>query len=146
MSGRVNLYQNSEISSVFCNQVNFPQYVFKPMSKVHVFLTFSWGDNNNKTVKGPAATWSEDLTSEGFTACALISGRILIGDRKNVSIYWTAMQKGSVEEHEGQTIGSVEFGTWYTGSRCQKLEMVSGFPFIFFILKCRFYICTTFNQ
>ena len=128
ISGTVMLVQDLELKSVFCNYVSFPKYVFKPYSKVHVFLTVRW--SSNSTVASPAssendaaASWSEDLTSEGFKGCVLVAGRN-IKPMNNVSLNWVAMQKESVDDHEHQTVGTIEFGTWYTGTRCQKIDQV----------------------
>ena len=135
VSGRAMLIQDKELPSIFCKYISFPKHVFKPLSKVHVFLTVSWTNSSavNSTPStasknDAAASWSEDLTSEGFRGCVLVAGRNTFEENRhknNVSLHWVAMQKRSVEEHEGQAIGTMEFGTWYTGTRCQKLDKVT---------------------
>ena len=94
---------------------------------MHVFLTVRWSANSTidstSSHNDAAASWSEDLTSEGFKGCVLVAGRN-IKPMNNVSLNWVAMQKGSVDDHNGQTVGTIEFGTWYTGTRCQKVDRV----------------------
>lgn len=136
------LVQDKELPSVYCNYVSFPKYVFKPYSKVHVFLTVRWSNSSSSSPFAPststsknnaAASWSEDLTSEGFKGCVLVAGRNT-QPMNNVSLNWVAMQKGSVDDHEHQTVGAIEFGTWYTGTRCQKLDQVKTHTFALY--KC----------
>eukprot|EP00111_Clytia_hemisphaerica_P009522 TCONS_00027918-protein len=118
LSGNAQLKRDAELPDVYCNYIEFPKHAFVPSKSIHVFLTMAWGKyHGNQSMNDAAASWSEDVTSSGFQACAVVAGRHSLSYNKNLSVYWVAVQKDTPE----QKVGAVNFGTWYTGSRCEKL-------------------------
>ena len=118
LSGHAQLKRDAELPDVYCNYVEFPKHAYVPSKSIHVFLTMAWGKyHGNQTMNDAAASWSEDVTSSGFRACTVVAGRHSLSYNKNVSVYWVAVQKDTPE----QKVGTIHFGTWYTGSRCEKL-------------------------
>jgi hypothetical protein len=113
--------QDLEFPGVFCNYVSFGNRTFKGgNSSLMVFLTVSWGKNQN--MSEAAATWSEDVTSNGFRACALVAGRHLRDEFKdNLTVYWSALESDSIQNGAMTKTGTKHFGTWYTGSRCENV-------------------------
>ena len=81
---------------------------------MHIQLTTSWNQSSLSNITHDAsASWSEQVTVNGFKACVLIAGRHFFYHVDTApSVHWMAYQNIPME------MGVVNMATWYTGSRC----------------------------
>ena len=114
------------IPVAFCKYVHLNYKLFEPDFPIHVQLTVSW--QRNQTFKEGSAAWSENVTTSGFTACVLVAGRHFFGGVPTPSVFWMAYQKGLMVSSKGQLMGgSIDIPSWYSGSRCQRLNGIYDF-------------------
>ena len=67
----------SEMPGVFCQYIDLHSENFIPteISPLKVLLSVSWDQNNFTNANEASATWSEDVSTNGFKACVLVAGR-----------------------------------------------------------------------
>lgn len=96
---------------------------FHPSLNISVQLSVSWGQKNATDIAhDAAASWSEDVTRNGFKACVLVAGRHYFSTIKQKPyVHWYAYQLGVVHKSHGVAAGVIDISTWYTGSKCYTL-------------------------
>ena len=96
-------------------------------------MSVHWNSTDPNITHNAAAVWSEDVTKQGFTACAIVSGRGYDDNNKAVndppSIHWMAYQsQGLYEVSSGKLEGdTIMMPVWYTGSRCVDINLKVNF-------------------
>ena len=89
-----------------------------------MLLSVSWGQKHFTKPNDASASWSEDVSVNGFKACVLVAGRHLDSDFKSPpSVHWMVFQE---EMFDGNLyIGSQTFtlDTWYTGTQCKRARI-----------------------
>ena len=89
-----------------------------------------------------SAVWSENVTSAGFRACALIAGRHFFNDYPSPSLNWLAYQITHRSNDAGRKVdeGVVMLKTWYTGSLCHYIKPKVGFFMLFDFIGTKIYV------
>ena len=121
-SGRTHLEALPDMNGVFCKYIKIDSKRFLPttLSSLKVLLTVSWNKKSFDTPNDASASWSEDLTSKGFKACALVAGRKMNSQFNSFPvIHWTVFQEQVFKNQ--MRGGSEKFKTWYTGTQCQTI-------------------------
>ena len=79
-SGSTQLSAVPEMSGAFCQYIPLPSSYFNTFSNINVILTTQWSEHNITSSHGnkASATWSEDVTRQGFRACAVVAGRSVL--------------------------------------------------------------------
>lgn len=123
-SGKTKLTVVPSIPVVFCEDIKLNEYTFHDHSSIHVLLTVDWDERDfNEKLHDATASWSENIRKDGFTACVLVAGRHFFGlNGARPSVHWVAYQVGSPPTDDLES-GVVHLDTWYTGSRCQTLNL-----------------------
>ena len=90
---------------------------------MHIQLTVTWkkSNRNNKT-HDATASWSEEVSINGFKACVMVAGRHFHGIVDKPGVHWIAYQVG-LTKHMLIEGGVVNLATWYTGSRCHYISV-----------------------
>lgn len=141
-SGRTYLDEVNTFPGLFCKYVTLNRNNFisgeGPWSKIKVILTVSWEDEKkmtgerDQTIQQPhdaSAVWSEQVSTSGFRACVLVSGRHLATDFRNSQprVHWQAFQNEFFRKNNFMHSGSVPMDTWYTGAQCKNLTSSESF-------------------
>merc|ERR1719318_1603330 len=122
-SGFVTLEDVPGVPVAFCKQVSLNPSMFNSNEQMHVLLTVVW-QRNNMDVHDATASWSEQVSVNGFKACVMVAGRHFTNDiGKRPNLYWVAYQVAVIKNAEPRLQGGVvDLPTWYTGSRCVSLS------------------------
>ncbi|XP_078382508.1 uncharacterized protein LOC144665195 isoform X2 [Oculina patagonica] len=104
-----------------CQHISFSSN-FSSGSPVRVFISINHG-NESSEVHDPAFIWAADVTTSGFKACLVKSGR---GSGQNTTIDWFAFQ-GS---QSGVYHGSESFGLFTTGIQCRQVTFPQAFSVV----------------
>ena len=106
----------------FCKYVYLNSRRFESDFPMHLQLTISW---NNQTFTEGSAVWGENVTTRGFSACILVTGRHFFGGVPTPIVFWMAYQRGLMTSSNGQLVGgAIAMPTWSSGSTCQRLPGV----------------------
>ena len=114
---------------VFCQYIDLHSENFIPteISPLKVLLSVSWDQNNFTNANEASATWSEDVSKNGFKACVLVAGRHLNSDFKKLpSVHWSVFQKQMFDSVSSIKVGSTTLDTWYTGTQCKVVHSFTG--------------------
>jgi len=131
-SGQIELTEVSEMPGVYCKYINLDHSNFLPtsISPIKVLMSVSWNKTGSNSAPEAAASWSENVTANGFKACVLVAGRLLSSGLKiPPSIHWAALNfdedyfNGAFIESGIVESGIVELPTWYTGTLCQNVSV-----------------------
>ena len=97
--------------------------MFNSNEQMHVLLTVVW-QRSDSNVHDATASWSEQVSVNGFKACVMVAGRHFTNDiGKRPNLYWVAYQVAVIKNAEPRLQGGVvDLPTWYTGSRCVSLS------------------------
>eukprot|EP00111_Clytia_hemisphaerica_P020369 TCONS_00060002-protein len=124
-SGSTQLSEVPEMHGAFCQYIALPSSYFNTFSKVNVILTTHWSEQNmtSSHENEASARWSEDVTRQGFRACAMVAGRG--ASNRAPWVNWVAYQSNELtySTHHQIEAGDVIMPTWYTGSRCKSIVL-----------------------
>lgn len=127
-SGRTALKAIPNLPGLFCKYINLESKNFIPRtpSGIKVLLTASL-DKVNEDLHDPTAVWSEEVSTKGFKACIIIAGRGFASDfnRESPYVHWQAFQEEFLFSTPDIRVGSVVMDTWYTGTQCKNISMVT---------------------
>ena len=118
-----------EMPGVFCKYVNLESENFIPIeiSPLKVLLSVSWDQQNFTKANDASASWSEDVSTNGFKACVLVAGRHMNSDFKKMpSVHWSVFQKQMFDGVNNINVGSTTLDTWYTGTQCKVVNSFTG--------------------
>ena len=124
-SGHTELASVSEMPGVFCKYINLQteNFIPKDLSPLKVLLSVSWDQKNFTNANDASATWSEDVSTNGFKACVLVAGRYQNSDFKSKPfVHWSVFQEKMFENSKEITAGSTTLDTWYTGTQCKVIN------------------------
>ena len=127
-SGRTELVTAPEMPGVFCKYINLESENFIPIdiSPLKILLSVSWDQKNLTNVNDASASWSEDVSTNGFKACVLVAGRHQKSDfMLKPFIHWFVFQEKLFETSKNITAGSTTLDTWYTGTQCKIIHSLS---------------------
>ena len=126
-SGRTELDAVSKFPGLFCKYVYLEKqsFITTSSSKMKVLLTVSWNQSTSpkKKLHDASAVWSEKLSTKGFRACVIVTGRHSLSDFKDGAphVYWQAFQEEFFYPTPGVRVGSLAMNTWYTGTQCKNI-------------------------
>ena len=91
---------------------------------MQVLLTVTWNQTEaNENPHEASASWSEDVSVNGFKACVLVAGRHFFENMDPPSVHWVAYQSEVANTTDDLEVGTVNMKTWYTGSRCHFIKL-----------------------
>ena len=103
-----------------CQTVQFDPLSFYPDKHVHVQISVSHV-NGSGQVHEAAVSWVEDVSDSHFTFCVMESGRNEGPPHGFASVEYMAYQGAP----KGALAGSVLIPEWWTGSKCQRVNISS---------------------
>ena len=124
-SGRSVLDAVAAMPGLFCKYINLRSENFIPIqwSSLKVFLTVSWEQANFTEPNDASASWSEDVSVNGFKACVVVAGRHFNSEFKSPpSVHWIVLQDKFLKDRKAITLGSTVLDTWYTGTQCETIH------------------------
>ena len=128
-SGRTQLVSVPEMPGVFCKYINLQSENFLSFqsSSLKVLLSVSWDQNKFINPNDASATWSENVSKDGFKACVLVAGRHVNSDFKQTpSVHWIVFQREMFNTVKNIYVGSTTLDTWYTGTQCKIVHTTFG--------------------
>ena len=128
-SGRTQLVPVPEMPGVFCKYINLQSENFLSFqsSSLKVLLSVSWDQNKFTNPNDASATWSENVSKDGFKACVLVAGRHVNSDFKSTpSVHWIVFQREMFNTVKNIYVGSTTLDTWYTGTQCKIVHTTFG--------------------
>ena len=114
---------------VFCKYINLQSENFLSIqsSSLKVLLSVSWDQNKFTNPNAASATWSENVSKDGFKACVLVAGRHVNSDFKPTpSVHWIVFQKKIFDKVPNIKTGTTTLDTWYTGTQCKIVHTTFG--------------------
>ena len=124
-SGSSMLDATAAMPGLFCKYIDLRSENFIPIqwSSLKVFLTVSWGQENFTEPNEASASWSENVSVNGFKACVVVAGRHLNSDFKFLpSVHWVVLQDEFLKNREPIALGTTVLDTWYTGTQCKNIH------------------------
>ena len=118
MRGRQDLLRVPKLLDSNCQTVKFPPYRFYPDKQVHVQITVNHIKLNDSVKVHDAVTaWTENISANNFTVCALQAGRKKEKVAPFASIDWVAYQG----RHPEALTGTVNLRRWWSCTNCKNV-------------------------
>ena len=121
-------------SESHCQSVRFEPLTFYPDKIVHVQASVSHVNQSDR-VHDAAVSWVENVSIDGFSFCVMESGRNEGPPHGEATLEWMAYQGSPT----GGLAGKVSIPHWWTGTKCQKVDLSAvrvGFVFLLDIQDC----------
>ena len=119
-SGTTRLDTVPGIPVAFCKYVDLNRIMFDEDLQMHIQLTVTWNQSKPSNISHDAtASWSEEVSINGFKACVMVAGRHFFGIADKPGVHWIAYQVRLRNAARGALEGGVvTLKNWYTGSKC----------------------------
>ena len=107
-------------SDAHCQTIQFQPFTFYPDKQVHVQISVSHV-NDTSQVHDAAVSWVEDVSDSNFTFCVMESGRNEGPPHGFAAVEYMAYQGAP----SGGLAGVVSIPEWWTGTKCQDVDISS---------------------
>ena len=117
--GRLALHLDT--SDVQCKSAVFENKTFNDFRRVHVQTTINYFNETGGFVHDAAVTWTEKISSGGFSACVLKAGRL---DRETPDKGLTFIDYIAYEgAPDGAVAGEESLVSWWDGTHCRLVNI-----------------------
>ena len=117
--GRLSLCMDT--SDVQCKSAVFLNNTFNDYRRVHVQTTINYFNESGSFVHDAAVTWTENISTGGFSACVLKSGRL---DRHTPDNGLTFVDYVAYQgSPEGAVAGEESLVSWWDGTHCRRVNI-----------------------